>query len=148
MPTEEAKEIARSRGLDLVEISPNVKPPVCKIIDYGKFKYEQSKKARQAKKKQHVTHLKEIKLSPSIEEHDINFKLKNAEKFLKKHDKVKFTVKFKGREMKHMELGYELLDKIREEFEDIATMEKNPQRLGKTLSMILGPVSKRKKGGS
>jgi len=137
MSNEEALDMARERGLDLVEIAPKAKPPVCKIIDYGKYKYEKNKKAKQAKKKQQVTHLKEIKLSTKIEEHDVNFKMNHAEKFLNNKDKVKFTIKFRGREMQHQEIGYELLDDIKERFKDISFVEKEPQRMGNTLSMTL-----------
>ncbi len=137
MSNDEALDMARERGLDLVEIAPKAKPPVCKIIDYGKYKYEKSKKAKRAKKKQHVTHLKEIKLSTKIEEHDVNFKMKHAEKFLNNKDKVKFTIKFRGREMQHQEIGYELLDDIKERFSEISFVEKEPQRVGNTLSMTL-----------
>jgi len=146
LPTTEAKQIARDKGLDLVEIAPNVRPPVCKIMDYGKYKYEQSKKARESKKKQHVTHLKEIKLRPKIEEHDLGFKMRHAEKFLKEHDKVKFTVMFRGREMEHLDRGFSLLKQVQERFEDIAVLEKEPVRVGRIISMILGPRSERKGG--
>jgi len=142
--TDEAKRIAEEKGLDLVEIAPNVRPPVCKIMDFGKYKYEQSKKARESKKKQHVTHLKEIKIRPKIEEHDLGFKMRNAEKFLMNKDKVKFTVVFRGREMEHLEMGYELLDGIKERFADIAAIEKEPVRQGRIISMIMGPVSEKK----
>lgn len=149
MATDKARAIADERGLDLVEIAANVRPPVCKIMDYGKYKYEQSKKARETKKKQHVTHLKEIKLRPKIEEHDLQFKMKNAEKFLDQRDKVKFTVVFRGREMEHLERGYKMLKIIEEKFADIAHIEKDPSRQGRMISMIMGPRSDRKakKGG-
>jgi translation initiation factor IF-3 len=149
MATDKARTIADERGLDLVEIAPNVRPPVCKIMDYGKYKYEQSKKARETKKKQHVTHLKEIKLRPKIEEHDLQFKMKNAEKFLENRDKVKFTVVFRGREMEHLERGYEMLKSIEEQFAELAHIEKEPVRQGRMISMIMGPRSDRKprKGG-
>jgi len=119
---------------------------VCKIMDYGKYKYEQSKKARESRKKQHVTHLKEIKLRPKIEEHDLEFKLKHAEKFLNNRDKVKFTVTFRGREMEHIDLGMKLLEKVVERFEDIAVVEKEAVQIGRNITMILGPRSQ-KKGG-
>ena len=131
----------------MVEISPNAKPPVCKIIDYGKYKYEQSKNAQNAKKKQHVTHLKEIKLSTKIEKHDIEFKMKNAEKFFSKGDKVKFTIRFRGREMQHKEAGYDILNHIKEQFADICDVEKEPVRMGRTLSMTLVGISDKKKFG-
>ncbi len=146
MPTAEARKLAEEKNLDLVEIAPNVRPPVCKIMDYGKYKYEQSKKARDSKKKQHVTHLKEIKLRPKIETHDLAFKLRHAEKFLENKDKVKFTVIFRGREMEHSELGMDLLQRIVERFSTISTVEREPVMLGKIITMILGPKSE-KKGG-
>jgi translation initiation factor IF-3 len=149
MATDKARAIADEKGLDLVEIAPNVRPPVCKIMDFGKFKYEQNKKSRDTKKKQHITHLKEIKLRPKIEEHDLQFKMKNAEKFLDQRDKVKFTVIFRGREMEHLERGYKMLKIIEEKFADMAHIEKEPSRQGRMLSMIMGPRSDRKvkKGG-
>jgi translation initiation factor IF-3 len=146
MATADAMKIAEERSLDLVEIAPNVRPPVCKIMDYGKFKYEQSKKARDSKKKQHVSHLKEIKLRPKIEEHDFQFKMRHAEKFLNNKDKVKFTIMFRGREMEHIDLGEKLLNRVVEEFSEIAMMEKSPIRMGRIISMILGPRSEKKKG--
>jgi translation initiation factor IF-3 len=146
IPTAEAKRLAEERDLDLVEIAPDMRPPVCKIMDFGKYKYEQSKRARESKKKQHVTHLKEIKIRPKIEEHDLQFKLRNAEKFLNHHDKVKFTIIFRGREMEHIEMGMHILDRITEQFKDIAIIEKEPVRVGRIITMILGPRSD-KKGG-
>ncbi|UCF07037.1 MAG: translation initiation factor IF-3 [bacterium] len=146
LPTPEAKRLAEERNLDLVEIAPNTRPPVCKIMDYGKYKYEQSKKARESRKKQHITHMKEIKIRPKIEEHDLQFKMRNAEKFLLNHDKVKFTVIFRGREMEHIDMGREILDRITERFSEIATVEKEPVQVGKIISMIMGPRST-KKGG-
>ena len=116
-------------------------------MDYGKYKYEQSKKARESKKKQHVTHLKEIKIRPKIEEHDLQFKLRNAEKFLQNRDKVKFTIVFRGREMEHLDVGYEILKSIVGEFEDIAVVEREVVRVGKVMSMILGPRSDKQKRG-
>jgi translation initiation factor IF-3 len=144
MTNTEALAIAEEKGLDLVEIAPNAKPPVCKIIDYGKFKYEQSKKAKRAKKKQHITHLKEIKLSTKIESHDLEFKMKHAEKFILNRDKVKFTVKFRGREMQHQEMGFKILEDIKEKFKEIAVVEKEPVKMGRTLSMTLVGHSSKK----
>jgi len=137
MSNTDALAVAEQRGMDLVEISPKAKPPVCKIIDYGKYKYEQSKKAKRAKKKQHVTHLKEIKLSTKIEKHDLDFKMRHAENFILNRDKVKFTVRFRGREMQHQEQGFQILEDIKEKFKDIAVVEKEPTRMGRTLSMTL-----------
>lgn len=146
MATADAKKLAEEKDLDLVEIAPNVRPPVCKIMDFGKYKYEQSKKSRDSKKKQHVTQLKEIKLRPKIEAHDFDFKLRHAEKFLLGKDKVKFTVIFRGREMEHRELGMKLLDQVVERFAEIATVEREPVMIGRIITMILGPKSE-KKGG-
>jgi translation initiation factor IF-3 len=145
MTSEEALSVAEETGLDLVEISPNAKPPVCKIIGYGKYKYEQSKNAHKSKKKQHVTHLKEIKLSTKIEKHDIEFKMKNAEKFFAKGDKVKFTIRFRGREMQNIESGYNILKNIKEQFADLCEVEKEPVRMGRMLSMTLAGISDKKK---
>ncbi len=144
MATQEALKIAEERGLDLVEIAPNSRPPVCKIMDFGKFKYEQSKKARESKRKQHTTHLKEIKIRPKIEEHDLQFKLRNAEKFLNERDKVKLTIVFRGREMEHIDMGRKILDRIVNQFSSIAIIEKDAVQVGKMISMILGPRSERK----
>ena len=140
MPLKKAIELARSEDLDLIEISPNTNPPVCKIMDMGKYKYDLQKKANQAKKKQKTATLKEIKLRPGTEIHDYNFKIKNAKKFIVKGDKVKFTVKFKGREMQHTELGKELMNKIVEETKDIAKVESHPKFEGKQMVMIIQPI--------
>ena len=117
--TNEAISMAKDQGLDLIEISPNAKPPVCKIIDMGKFKYDAQKKANVAKKKQKIVALKEIKMRPVTETHDYEFKVKNAKKFIEKGDKVKFTIRFKGRELQHSHLGKELMDKIKVDMQDI-----------------------------
>ncbi len=146
MPTPEALRKAEELELDLVEIAPTSRPPVCKIMDYGKFKYEQSKKARESKKRQHTAHLKEIKIRPKIEEHDLDFKLRNAEQFLLNKDKVKLTIVFRGREMEHIDLGRKLLDRIVNQFSNIAVIEKDAVQVGRMISMILGPRSE-KKGG-
>ena len=140
MQLKQAIQQAREKGLDLIEISPNASPPVCKIMDMGKYKYDLQKKANQAKKKQKVVSLKEIKLRPGTEIHDYNFKIKNAKKFINKGDKVKFTVKFKGREMQHTELGKELMNRIIEETKDIAKVESQPKFEGKQMVMIIQPI--------
>ena len=140
MPLNKAIEIAKSEGLDLIEISPNANPPVCKIMDMGKYKYDLQKKANLAKKKQKVVLLKEIKLRPGTDTHDYNFKIKNAKKFITKGDKVKFTVKFKGREMQHTELGKELMNKIIEATKDIAKVESRPKFEGRQIVMIIQPI--------
>ncbi len=140
----DAQMKANEKELDLVKISPNANPPVCKIMDYGKYIFEQSKREKEAKKKQKVTELKEIRLSANIEEHDFNFKLKNAGKFLENGDKVKVSVKFRGREMNYTVLGKQVLDKFAEAISDIGEVEKKPQLEGKSMAMILSPVSNKK----
>ena len=139
-PIKEAVEMARQEGLDLIEISPNANPPVCKITDIGKYRYDLQKKTNKAKKKQKIVNLKEIKLRPVTEVHDYNFKIKNAKKFLEKGDKVKFTVKFKGREMQHTNLGKDLMNKIIEETKDIAKVESQPKFEGRQMVMIIQPI--------
>ena len=138
--TNEAISKAKNEGLDLIEIAPNANPPVCKIMDMGKYKYDLQKKANQAKKKQKIVSLKEIKLRPGTETHDYNFKIKNAKKFIAKGDKVKFTVKFKGREMQHTELGKKLMSRIIEETKDIAKVESKPKFEGRQMVMIIQPL--------
>ncbi len=138
--TNEAISIAKEEGLDLIEIAPNAKPPVCKIIDMGKFKYDAQKKANKAKKKQKKIELKEIKLRPVTEAHDYNFKLKNAHKFLSKGDKVKFTIRFKGRELQHSNLGHDLMKKIQEDTKSVGKIEMNPKFEGKQMIMVIQPL--------
>ena len=138
--TQEAINIARQEGLDLIEISPNTNPPVCKIIDIGKYKYELQKKANKAKKKQKIINLKEIKLRPVTEIHDYNFKIKNAQRFLTKGDKVKFTVQFKGREMQHTHLGHELMQRIINDTSALGKVEIQPKFEGKQIIMIVQPL--------
>ena len=140
MPLKKAIDQAKQEELDLIEISPNANPPVCKIMDMGKYKYDLQKKANQAKKKQKTVSLKEIKLRPGTETHDYNFKIKNAKKFINKGDKVKFTVKFKGREMQHTDLGKDLMNKIIEETKDIAKIESKPKFEGRQMVMIIQPL--------
>ncbi len=131
---------AKNEGLDLIEIAPNAKPPVCKIMDIGKYKYDQQKKASKAKKNQKKVELKEIKLRPTTEVHDYTFKIKNAQKFLSKGDKVKFTIKFKGRELQHVNLGNELMDKIKVDMENIGKIELQPKFDGKQMIMVVQPA--------
>ena len=139
MQLKQAIQQAREKGLDLIEISPNASPPVCKIMDMGKYKYDLQKKANQAKKKQKVVSLKEIKLRPGTEIHDYNFKIKNAKKFITKGDKVKFTVKFKGREMQHINLGRDLMKRIIDDTKDIGKVETHPKFEGRQMIMIIQP---------
>ena len=135
-----AVEMAQQEGLDLIEISPNANPPVCKITDIGKYKYDLQKKANKAKKKQKIINLKEIKLRPVTEIHDYNFKIKNAQKFLEKGDKVKFTVKFRGREMQHTHLGNKLMDRIINDTSKLGKVEVEPKLEGKQITMIVQPL--------
>ena len=136
----EAIAKAKDEGLDLIEIAPNVNPPVCKIMDMGKFKYDQQKKANKAKKKQKKVELKEIKLRPVTEIHDYSFKIKNAQKFISKGDKVKFTIKFKGRELRHSHLGNELMEKIKQDMQEIGRVELQPKFDGKQMIMVIQPL--------
>jgi len=138
--TNEAISIAKEQGLDLIEIAPNAKPPVCKIIDMGKFKYDAQKKANVAKKKQKIVLLKEIKMRPVTETHDYEFKVKNAKKFIGKGDKVKFTIRFKGRELQHSHLGRELMDKIKADMQDVGKVELHPKFDGKQMIMVIQPL--------
>ena len=140
LSTKEALHLAEQEGLDLIEIAPNAKPPVCKIIDMGKYKYDLQKKANKAKKKQKISELKEIKLRPGTEIHDYNFKIKNAQKFLSKRDKVKFTVRFKGREMQHHHLGMELLKRVEEDLKEVGKLELSPKFEGRQMSMVIQPL--------
>ena len=140
MQLNKAIELAKQEDLDLIEISPNANPPVCKIMDMGKYKYDLQKKANQAKKKQKIVSLKEIKLRPGTETHDYNFKIKNARKFITKGDKVKFTVRFKGREMQHTDLGKDLMNRIINETKDIAKVESQPKFEGRQMVMIIQPL--------
>ena len=140
MPLNKAIELAKQEGLDLIEISPNANPPVCKIMDMGKYKYDLQKKANLAKKKQKIVSLKEIKLRPGTDVHDYNFKIKNAKKFLTKKDKVKFTVRFKGREMQHVDLGKELMNRIINDTKDVGKIETSPKFEGKQMIMVIQPI--------
>ena len=138
--TNEAIKKAKEEGLDLIEIAPNAKPPVCKIMDMGKYKYDAQKKANKAKKKQKKIELKEIKLRPVTDVHDYSFKIKNAQKFIVKGDKVKFTIKFKGRELQHPQLGHELMKKIQEDMKLIGKVELLPKFDGKQMIMVIQPL--------
>ncbi|HHU69932.1 MAG TPA: translation initiation factor IF-3 [Thermoanaerobacterales bacterium] len=139
VPIKNALKLAQERQLDLVKVSPQSRPPVCKIMDYGKYKYEQSKREKEARKKQKVINIKEIRMSPKIEEHDFQVRVKNAHKFISEGDKVKVTVRFRGREITHTALGYEVLNKMAEELKEIANVEKMPKVEGKNMVMVLAP---------
>ncbi|MBO8171833.1 MAG: translation initiation factor IF-3 [Bacillaceae bacterium] len=143
VPTKEALNRAKDANLDLVVVAPQAKPPVCRIMDYGKFKYEQSKKEKEARKKQKVIHVKEVRLSPNIEEHDLQTKLRNVRKFLNQGDKVKLTIRFRGRQITHSEIGQEILEKMSKEVEDISVVERKAKMEGRNMIMILGPKNEK-----
>jgi translation initiation factor IF-3 len=135
----EALQMAQEVGLDLVEISPNAQPPVCKILDFGKYKYEEQKRKNEARKKQKVIEVKEIKLRPNIDDHDYDVKKRSMQRFLEEGDKVKVTLRFRGREMAHQELGTALLNRVRSDFEQEAKVEQEPRPEGRQIVMVLAP---------
>ncbi|MEC9488796.1 MAG: translation initiation factor IF-3 [Halanaerobium sp.] len=139
MPLKKGLSVARELGMDLVEVAPQARPPVCKIMDYGKFKYEQAKKAKEAKKNQNIVNVKEVQLGVKIEEHDFQVKLRMAQRFLKSKDKVKFKIRFRGREITHKELGYELMNRMKEELKDLGNVESQPKMEGRNMVMVIGP---------
>ncbi len=139
MPSKDAQKLAFAKNLDLVKIVPNAAPPVCKIMDYGKSVFEQTKKEKEIKKNQKIVALKEVRLSAKIEEHDFEFKVKNAYKFLQEGDKVKATIRFRGREMRYTSAGQEVLEKFTEAVKDVGVVEKQPRLEGKSMIMILNP---------
>ncbi|WP_041450268.1 translation initiation factor IF-3 [Amphibacillus xylanus] len=138
---QEALEIAATRNLDLVLVAPNAKPPVCRIMDYGKYRFEQQKKDREARKKQKVINIKEVRLSPGIEDHDFNTKLRNARKFLEKGDKVKVSIRFRGRAITHKDLGRDVLERMAEACNDISTVEQKPKMEGRSMFLMLAPTN-------
>lgn len=140
LATREALDLARSKGLDLVEVAPNVVPPVCRIMDYGKHRYEQGRRERESRKNQHVVELKEIRIQPKIDDHDVETKARQAAKFLDNGDRVKLTVRFRGREMAHPDIGRGLLDKFAEILRSTSTIEATPRMEGRTMTMHLAPV--------
>ncbi len=133
-------QLAADAGLDLVEISPNANPPVCKIMDFGKFKYEQQKRESEARKKQKIIEVKEVKFRPNTDTHDYDVKMKNVFKFLEKGDKVKVTLRFRGREMAHQNLGRELLERVAEDIKEIGKVENMPKMEGRQMIMMIGPL--------
>jgi translation initiation factor IF-3 len=139
----EALDIAANANLDLVMVAPNAKPPVCRVMDYGKYRFEQQKKEKEARKNQTVIKVKEIRLSPNIEEHDFNTKLRNARKFLEKGDKVKASVRFRGRAITHKGLGQDVLERVAEECKDIATVETKPKMEGRSMFLMLAPLAEK-----
>jgi translation initiation factor IF-3 len=139
VPIEQALEIAREAGLDLVEIAPQAQPPVCKILDFGRFKYQAQKKAAEARKKQKTIEIKEIKMRPNIDTHDYEVKMRAIRRFFEEGDKVKVTLRFRGREMAHVELGTKLLERVREETAPLAKVEAEPKMEGRQMTMVLAP---------
>jgi translation initiation factor IF-3 len=139
LATRDALRLAQEKGYDLVEVSPNAKPPVCKIMDYGKYKYELSKKAKDAKKKQHSLHLKEMRFRPKTEDHDYTFKMKHIREFLSHGSKVKIFVEFRGREMTHKEFGQKVMDRLQADLTDVGIVEQKPKMEGRNLTMIIMP---------
>ena len=139
VPIDDARSRADNAGMDLVEVSPNADPPVCKIIDYGKLKYEQQKKKNEARKKQKIIEVKEIKMRPNIDTHDYDVKMRAIHKFLGEGDKVKVTLRFRGRELAHQELGMQLLEKVRDELEEEAKVEQFPKLEGRQMTMVMAP---------
>jgi translation initiation factor IF-3 len=139
MVVQEAIQLAEEQGLDLVEVAPEARPPVCRIMDYGKYKYQQSKRLQQAKKKQKIISVKEIKLRPKTEEHDYQFKTQHVRRFLQDGHKTKVTVVFRGREMAHTELGRQMLDRVAVDLQDIGAVEQTPRQEGRNMTMVLSP---------
>ncbi len=139
VPKAEGLAMALEVGLDLVEVSPNAAPPVCKILDYGKFKYEAQKKANEARKKQKIIETKEIKMRPGIDEHDYQVKMRAINKFIGNGDKVKMTIRFRGREMAHQDLGMKVLDRVRAELDEVTKVEQYPKSEGRMMTMVLSP---------
>lgn len=142
LPPARAQELAEEAGLDLVEISPNATPPVCKIMDFGKFKYEQQKRESEARKKQKIIEVKEVKFRPNTDVHDYDVKMRNVIKFLEHGDKVKVTLRFRGREMAHQNLGRELLERVAEDVKEIGKVENMPKMEGRQMIMMIGPLTK------
>nr|WP_262975136.1 translation initiation factor IF-3 [Roseovarius litoreus] len=139
---ERAMEMAEEAGLDLVEISPNAEPPVCKIMDFGKFKYEQQKREAEARKKQKIIEVKEVKFRPNTDTHDYDVKMRNVMRFLQNGDKVKVTLRFRGREMAHQDLGRDLLERVAEDVKDVGKVENMPKMEGRQMIMVIGPQSR------
>ena len=141
MATPEAMQLAEEKGLDLVEVAPNERPPVCRFMDYGKYKYQRSKRQQQAKKKQKIILVKEIKLRPKTEEHDYQFKIQHVRRFLQDGHKAKVTIVFRGREMAHTELGRRILDRVMVDMEEVAVVEQMPKQEGRNMTMVIAPRS-------
>ncbi len=139
LPVEQAVTLAEERGLDLVEVAPTARPPVCRIMDYGKFKYEEARKARKARKKQHQVQIKEVKFRPGIEEHDFEFKIRHARRFLEEGNKVKATMMFRGRQVAHADIGRQVLARVAAVLDDVGKVESDPALEGRNMTMIVAP---------
>ena len=146
MATRDALRMAEEQHLDLVEVAPKAKPPVCRIMDFGKYRYEQQKREKEAKKKQKIVTIKEVKLRPNIEQHDFDVKLKNALRFLEEGNKVKVTIMFRGRELSHPELGREVLNRVSDQLKELVSIERDAKLEGKNMTMILAPKAQTKGG--
>ncbi len=146
MATRDALRMAEEQHLDLVEVAPKAKPPVCRIMDFGKYRYEQQKREKEAKKKQKIVTIKEVKLRPNIEQHDFDVKLKNALRFLEEGNKVKVTIMFRGRELSHPELGREVLNRVSAQLKELVSIERDAKLEGKNMTMILAPKAQTKGG--
>ena len=142
IPIERAMEMAEELGLDLVEVAPLARPPVCRIMDYGKYKYEEQRQAREARKRQHHVQIKEVKMRPGIEDHDFEFKTRHARRFLEEGNKVKLTMMFRGRQMAHPEFGRQVLDRVSSMLQDVSKVEQHPQLEGRSMVMVLAPTAK------
>jgi len=140
LPIDQALKTAEELGLDLVEVAPLARPPVCRIMDYGKFKYEEQRKAREARKKQHQVQIKEVKMRPGIEDHDFDFKTRHARRFLEEGNKVKVTMMFRGRQMAHPEIGREVMDRVIKEIQDVGKVESPPAMEARSMTMVLAPL--------
>ncbi len=138
---DDARSRAAESGLDLVEVAPDARPPVCRLMDYGKFKYEEARRAREARKKQHTMQVKEVKYRPGIEEHDYEFKTRHVRRFLEEGDKVKVTMMFRGRQLSHPEIGLDVLERVLGDVEEVGKIESHPVREGRTMTMVLAPVN-------
>lgn len=143
MPIRQALQLAADANLDLVNVAPNAKPPVCRIMDYGKFKFEQQKKEKEARKKQKIINVKEVRFSPTIEEHDYNTKMRNVIKFLSKGDKVKCSIRFKGRQITHADIGKQVLDRLAKDVTEVGEVESKPKIEGRSMLMILSPKAEK-----
>lgn len=141
VPTNEAMDAARERGLDLVEVDPNANPPVCRLMDYGKFRYEESRREREARKKQKAAQVKEIRLKPNIDDHDLETKVRHARRFLTAGDKVKISVRFRGRQNLHRDLGQDLLMRVIDNLDEVATVDQMPKSEGQDMSVLLSPIA-------